>query len=217
MTQNYFLVFLVCIVAAVGAIVCRYLPGRHARLALAGLFAWLVYVGLLSYLGVVRNPSMRPPGITLIVLPVFLFVAIAMVRSSFVSRVALAFPLWLVLGFQTFRVGLELLLHQLWIDGLVPRLMTYKGGNVDILVGLSAPFIAWMSIRGRRGLQLAMFWNYFGLAALANIVIRSALTAPGPLNLLHAEVPNLAIGLFPFTFIAGFFAPLAVTLHVLAN
>jgi hypothetical protein len=61
-----------------------------------------------------------------------------------------------------------------------------------------------------------MIWNYLGLAALANVVVRSALTAPGPLNMIHAEVPNLAIGVFPFTFIAGFFAPLAVILHVLA-
>jgi hypothetical protein len=140
----------------------------------------------------------------------------ALVRSSLGARIARAFPLWLLLGFQAFRVGVELLLHRLWIDGLVPRLMTYEGGNVDILVGLSAPFIAWIVIRGRSGLPLAMIWNYLGLAALANIVVRSALTAPGPLHVIHAEVPNLAIGMFPFTYVAGFLAPLAVTLHVLA-
>ena len=36
------------------------------------------------------------------------------------------------------------------------------------------------------------------------------------MNLIHLEVPNLAIGMFPFTFIAGFCAPLAVVLHVLS-
>ena len=33
---------------------------------------------------------------------------------------------------------------------------------------------------------------------------------------MHAEVPNLAIGTFPYTFLAGFFAPTAVLLHVLS-
>ena len=55
-----------------------------------------------------------------------------------------------------------------------------------------------------------------GLIALANVIVRSALTSPGPLHLLDAEVVNRAIGTFPYTFIAGFLAPLAVTLHVLA-
>jgi hypothetical protein len=47
-------------------------------------------------------------------------------------------------------------------------------------------------------------------------VIRAVLTAPGPFNLIHAEVFNRMFRTFPFMFIPGFFVPLAVTLHVLA-
>jgi hypothetical protein len=36
------------------------------------------------------------------------------------------------------------------------------------------------------------------------------------LNFIHGDVPNLAIGTFPYTFIAGFLAPLALLLHVLS-
>ena len=54
------------------------------------------------------------------------------------------------------------------------------------------------------------------MLALTNVVTRAVLTAPGPLNLIHAEVPNRMIGTFPFMFIPGFFVPLAVVLHVLA-
>lgn len=55
-----------------------------------------------------------------------------------------------------------------------------------------------------------------GLLSLANVAVRSVLTAPGPLNLVHTEVPNLAFGNFPFGLIPGFMAPLALALHVLA-
>ena len=71
--------------------------------------------------------------------------------------------------------------------------------------------MAWLSTRGRGGLYAALAWNVIGLLALANVVVRSALTSPGPLHLLDTEVVNRAIGTFPYTLIAGFLAPLAVT------
>lgn len=117
-----------------------------------------------------------------------------------------AFPLWVVIAMQTFRIGVELLLHRLYLDGLAPRIVTYQGGNMDIWIGLSAPLIAWTSTRGHWGERLALGWNVAGALTLANAITLGALTAPG-LNLIHAEVPNVAIGAFPFTYIAGFFAP----------
>ncbi|MEO8125979.1 MAG: hypothetical protein ABI822_02745 [Bryobacteraceae bacterium] len=107
-------------------------------------------------------------------------------------------------------------LHQLWIDGIVPKMLTFEGANVDIYIGATAPIAAWLSTRGRSGMKLALAWNALGLLALANVVFRAILTAPGPLNLIHTEIPNLMIGTFPFLFIPGFFVPLAVSLHVLA-
>ena len=53
-----------------------------------------------------------------------------------------------------------------------------------------------------------------GLLSLVNIAIRFALTTPGPFNLIASEVPNLAVATFPYMFIPGFFAPLALVLTV---
>ena len=216
MTTLYFLLFLAFMAILVAFLITRYLQPRVAMWTLSGFFAWLVYVGLLSHSGVVANSTMRPPGALLVVAPIFLFVALGLTRSSLGARAALAFPLWLLLSIQVFRVGVELLLHRLWTDGLVPRLMTYAGGNVDIFVGLSAPLLAWVAMRGRTGWLAAMVWNFLGLASLGNIIVRSTLTAPGPLQIIHGDVPNLAIGTFPYTFIAGFFAPLALAVHIVA-
>jgi hypothetical protein len=66
------------------------------------------------------------------------------------------------------------------------------------------------------GLRLALAWNVLGLLSLANVVTRAVVTTPGPFNLIHAEVPNLMFGTFPYMFIPGFFVPLAVVLHVMA-
>jgi hypothetical protein len=219
MNEMLFLGFLGIVTALIVTTVARYLGGRASWWVLTGLLVWLSYAGLLGYAGVLKNMTMRPPGIVFLVVPVLVFLLMFLafvVLSSAGARVALAIPLWILLGAQSFRVGVELFLHQLWIDGLVPKMLTFDGANVDIYVGASAVLIAWLSGRGRLGLRLALAWNVLGLLALANVVTRAVLTAPGPLHLIHAEVPNLLLSTFPFLFIPGLFVPLGVVLHLLA-
>src|SRR5260370_37521353 len=170
----------------------------------------------MGYFGVLKNPAMRPPGTAFLLVPVLFFLFLFIVRFSANARIILAVPLWIILGAQCFRVGVELFLHQLWIGGLVPKMLTFEGANVDIYIGASAPVIAWLSTRGRLGLKLALAWNVLGLLALTNVVTRAVLTAPGPFNVIHAEVPNRMFGTFPFLFSPVFFVPLAVVLPVLA-
>jgi hypothetical protein len=218
MITTFFLGFVALMTAVIVALSARYRNGRFAFGVLAALCAWFVYVGVLGYLGVIANMSMFPPGIALIFVPVVAFLVFFIVRagSSAGARVAHVFPLWVLIGTQAFRVGVELFIHQLWFDGLVPKMLTFAGANVDIYIGASAPVIAWLSRRGWWWKRIALLWNLLGLLSLANVVTRAVLTAPGPLNLIHAEVPNRMIGTFPFMFIPGFFVPLAVVLHVLA-
>ena len=216
MTSALFFGFVAVMTTLVVALIDRYINRRAALRVLAGLGVWFVYAGLMGHFGIISNSEMRPPGIAFIVVPVLLFLIFFVVRSTASARGVLTFPLWLILGTQCFRVGVELFLHQLWIEGLVPRMLTFEGANVDIYIGLSAPLIAWLSTRERWGLKLASAWNILGLLALLNVVTRAVLTAPGPLNLIHTEVPDRMISTFPFLLIPGFFLPLAVVLHVLA-
>jgi hypothetical protein len=216
MTSTLFLGFVAVMTTFVVAVIYGYINGRAALRVLSGLVVWFLYAGLMGYFGVISNSEMRPPGIAFIIGPVLLFLIVFVARPSASVQGVLALPLWIILGTQCFRVGVELFLHQLWIEGLVPRMMTFKGANVDIYIGLSAPLIAWLSTRGRWGIRLANAWNILGLIALLNVVTRAVLTTSGPLNLIHAEVPDRMIGTFPFVLIPGFFVPLAVVLHVLA-
>ena len=211
--------FVALMAAVVLGLSARYLGGRTAAGLAAGLCVWFLYVGSIGYFGVLRNIAMRPPGAAFLFVPVVAFLGgfILWVRGVSGGRTALAFPLWVLIGTQVFRVIVELFLHELWRAGLIPKMLTFAGANVDIYIGASAPIIAWLaSTRASTGSWIAWVWNVLGLVALANVVTRAVLTAPGPIQLIQTEVPNLMIGTFPFMFIPGFFVPLAVVLHVLA-
>src|ERR1700679_4068202 len=159
MTSTLFLGFVAVMTTFVVAMIGRYINRRAALHVLAGIVVWFLYAGLMGHFGIISNASLRPPGITFILIPVLLFLIFFLARPSAGAQGLLAFPLWLILGTQCFRVGVELFLHQLWIEGLVPRMMTYTGANVDIYVGASAPLVAWLSTRGCTGIRLALVWN----------------------------------------------------------
>jgi hypothetical protein len=215
-----FLSFVAAMAILVVAFSAHYLGGRAAvRIGGGGALAvWLLYVGCIGYFGVIRNFNMRPPGAVFLFGPLLAFLALFLwrMRSDAAQRLAAAVPLWLLLGAQVFRVIVELFLHELWHVGLIPKMLTFAGANVDIYVGASAPVVAWLATRHRSGKRVALIWNVLGLLALANVVTRAVLTSPGPLHLYQSEVPNLLIGTFPYMFIPGFMVPLAVVLHVLA-
>ncbi len=211
-----FLAFVGVVAAIVGAVLLRYLPIGRALIGIAVIGVWLGYAGFMGYAGIVGDPARMPPGIFLLLTPIIAFVAIVLGRSPVGRYLAGSLPLGLIFALQSFRVGVELTLSSLHDSGLTTRLLTLAGGNVEILIGLSAPVIALIATRGAVGRRIALAWNVVGLLSLLNVASRAVLTAPGPLNLVHAELPNVAMGMFPFSYIPGFMAPLAMTLHVLA-
>jgi hypothetical protein len=211
-----FFAYVALMAGLVAVVLVRFLPKRSAIIALSLLTGWLIYAGALGYAGVVRGQSFGIPGIVVLLAPIFVFVAVVLVRSPAGRDIALLIPLPLLIALQSFRVGVEFTLHKLWEAGAVPALLTLSGGNIEILIGLSAPGIAWLSRKGDIGHRIALGWSVIGLLSLVNVASRSVLTSPGPLSWIHSEVPNVAMGMFPYTFIPGFMAPLAVMLHVLA-
>jgi hypothetical protein len=210
-----FLLYVGTIATIVAVTLVRTLSARGAAAGLCVLAIWLFYAAALGYLGVVSDQSLPVPGIFILLTPIIVFVSVVLVRSPVGGRLASSIPLALLIGLQAFRIGVELALHRLWELGSVPKLMTLGSGNVEILIGLSAPLFAWIATRGAEGRRIALVWNVVGLVSLLNVAARAVLTAPGPLNLVHGDVLNTALGTFPYTFIPGFMAPLAMMLHVL--
>jgi hypothetical protein len=211
-----FTAYVAIVAGAVLGTTWRWLPAPLSRRLSLGLLAWLAYAGGVSASGLLRDPTLRPPGILLLALPALAFAVFSIGRGRLGSNLAAALPVWLLTGLQAFRVGVELTLQALFEAGQVPRLMTLAGGNVELLIALTAPLAAWLSTRGRRAQRVAEAWNLLGLLSLLNVVARGVMSAPGPLHVLPTEVPNVAIGSLPYSYIPGLMVPLALILHLLA-
>lgn len=205
-----FWVLFVALFVAVVALLWR--PQRPAPLvALAG---WLVYTGLLSGSGWLARVDVRPPAFLLVAPGIVAWVLIA-ARTKAAKEIAGQAPLAAWIAVQVFRFPLELLLHALWKARLLPQMMTYEGANFDIVMGLSAPIVGYLALRGKISRKVMVLWNVIGIALVVHVAARGVLTTPA-IAALASDVPNHAIGMFPYTFIATFFVPAALVFHTLA-
>ena len=58
--------------------------------------------------------------------------------GSFGNTLAQGLPLWALVGYQGFRVVVELMLHRAYEQGVIGVQMTWSGRNFDVLSGASA-------------------------------------------------------------------------------
>jgi hypothetical protein len=149
---------------------------RTTTMAVAVL-VWLAVTGVVAATGVLRKTDATPPPFAVLVLAVTL-IGLAVPLSRIGALLVAGLPLSVLVGFQAFRLPLELLLHQAYREGVLPVQMTYSGRNFDVLTGITAVFLgAWLAA-GRVPRWVIAAWNLAGFALLVNIVAIAILSTP---------------------------------------
>jgi hypothetical protein len=174
---------------------------------------WVACFSAVGASGAVTRFPARP--VLLVILIPIILVAFLLGGTRLGRPLAENISLQLLVGLQGFRIVVELFLHRLYLEHLVPRDMTFLGRNFDMVTGLSAVALAVWLGRGRISKPLLWIWNCAGLALLANVAVTGILSVPGPLQKLNFAEPNLAITRFPYVLVAGVFVASALWLHVL--
>jgi len=189
--------------------VAKALPARPRGV----LIAWLLGLGILAAVGAFLQAGCIPPYFAAVgVLPSVAGVIFVSSRAgtSVLQRMS---PAWLV-GLQSFRVVVEIVLWALATQHRLSPLLTFEGRNFDILVGLTALPVAWLCFARRAWPpHVALGWNIAGIAILLNIVIHALLSAPTPFQALRTEPPTTIIATLPYIWLPGFLVPLAFSLH----
>jgi hypothetical protein len=168
--------------------------GRVLAATIAVLGVWLGGLVLLVASG--KMTSLPFNGI-----PVFfgsiLVVCIAAALSPFGGRLATAVPLAALVGFQAFRLPLELVLHEWAAQGTIPETMTWTGQNWDIVSGITALVCAPLAGRFPVAARIA---NIVGFALLMNVMRVAIMSSPFPFA--WGQQPPLLLALhLPYAFI----------------
>ena len=188
-----------------------------ARWTVIGLLivaVWLSVSALVAGSGILREFERRPPPFLLLAFG-FTFATAILAYSPVGTRLVKGASLAGLIAFQAFRIPVELWLHRLYQEGVVPVQMTYEGRNFDILSGILGLGLGLWAMRGRPPRWAIWLFNVIGLALLINIVTVAILSAPVPMRRFFNEPANTFVADWPFVWLPAFLVQAAWFGHLL--
>jgi hypothetical protein len=197
----------IAFVAIVAAVVGAFVAGvRHAyrsephrastvtRNVSIGLALWLGFLSWLVGSGRIQNlPLSGLPFFFGSIAAVSLAVGLSPLGRHLAANVSLA----ALVGFQAFRLPLELVLHSWAAQGTIPTTMTWTGRNWDIVSGIVALIACPFAAKSR---AVAWVANLIGLVLLLNVMRVALMSSPVPFG-WHVEPPLLLAFHLPYALI----------------
>ena len=179
---------------------------RGSRPAILLSLVWMVLQSAIALSGFYLITNTTPPHFILAIAPPVILIAGLFVTEAgrrFVDRMNLK---WCILV-HIIRIFVEATLYWLFLYKQVPALMTFEAGNLDILAGLTVPFVWWAFNTGRIGRRGLFIWNTLCLLSVLNALARAMLSAPFRFQRFGFQQPTIAILHFPFVLLPAFIVP----------
>lgn len=194
----------------------RNVAKKQASYLLLGCLLWLSLLVILAQNSFFLELNAVPPRFLMAVLPPFLLISVTLLRikgRQFIDALSLRDLTWV----HTIRIGVELLLFQLFVVGQIPEAMTFEGRNWDILAGLTSPIMVFMVFQQKKwSPKVLLLWNIISLGLLINIVTTAVLSAPLSFQQLGFEQPNVGVLKPTFIWLPGFVVPVVLFSHLAA-
>lgn len=157
-----------------------------------------------------------PPRIGLFLLPSILAMLWAFFTDKgkiFIKSIDLEVYTYL----HTVRIVVEVVILLLFMQGLMPKSMTFEGRNFDIFSGISAPIIAYLYFSQKTlSKNILIIWNVLCLFLVLQVVITGILAAPTILQKIEFEQPNVAVLQFPFVWLPTVIVPIVIFGHLVS-
>ena len=186
---------------------------RRSTVVLGLSVLWMVVQFAIAASGFYLVTKTLPPRLLVAIAPPILLIAALFLTSAgrrFLDRMELKGCVLM----HTIRIAVEVSLYSLFLYRQVPRLMTFEGGNLDMLIGLSAPLIWWAFNKGRIGRRGLLVWNSIALLSVLNALVRAMLSAPFRFQRFGFAQPTVAILHAPFVLLPAFIVPAVLLCHL---
>lgn len=186
---------------------------RFTRGTAAALVAWLAVTAVIPASGVLEAPVLPPRALFFMAGTNLAAVIFAFSRPG--TRLVAGLPIAALIGFQAFRLPLELVLHRWYVEGVIPVQMSYAGRNLDIVTGILALVVG--LVLWRRGPSRPLVWlfNLVGFALLVNVATIAILSSPVPFRAFLDDPPILLVFHAPYAWIVPMCVAPALAGHLL--
>ncbi len=189
-----------------------YSNNKPKRLTIA-LVLWSIIHSVLAYSGFYENALATPPRFAFVLIP-----SIVLIIYGLLPRQQVWFLKSRITKISTFlhsvRLPVEIVLYGLFINKMVPELMTFEGRNYDILIGITAPIIGILFLKEILGKRSLLIWNVIGLILVLFIFINGIFSSELPFQQFGFDQPNRAIIYFPFILLPATVVPIVIWTHL---
>ena len=204
---------LAIIVAAFVALMVRSAAPRSFSPVLVVILVVMTAQSLVAASGLLHQWERTPPPVApLLVVTFALTVWLAFSPAG--TAMARQLPVPLLIGYQVFRLPLELVMHRAASRGIMPPQMSWSGYNFDFLSGALALPVAWIASLGGRNRWIVMGWNLLGSLLLVTIIAIAVLSIPS-IAAFGPDRLNTFIADPPYIWLPGVLVPSALLGHLL--
>ena len=112
------------------------------------------------------------------------------------------------------RIPVEIVLFGLFLNEMIPELMTFEGRNFDIVMGIMAPVVAFLIFKKRISKKVLLAWNVIGLFLVTFILVNGILSAELPFQQFAFDQPNRGISYFPYVLLPATVVPIVIWTHL---
>ncbi|HEX9503150.1 MAG TPA: hypothetical protein VF974_02405 [Patescibacteria group bacterium] len=197
-------------------ILLLYKSTNYSRPSIIIVLSWLALQSIVSLSGFYTVTNVRPPRFALLLLPPIAFIA-SMFFTKNGKRLIDGYDVKTLTLLHIVRIPIEFTLYWLFLQNVIPKIMTFEGRNFDILCGLTAPFVYYFGyVKNMLSRNVLIAWNVVCLLLLVNIVITAVLSAPLPFQQFAFDQPNIAMLYFPYTLLPCCLVPIVLLAHLVA-
>jgi hypothetical protein len=191
-----------------------YSATKKSKKTLIILAAWLVLQTIISLTGFYTVTSNMPPRSALLIFPPIIFIIILFI-SPMGKKYIDGLNIKMLTILHVIRLPVEIVLYWLFLQKAIPQIMTFEGRNFDIISGITAPIIFYIGFYAMKlGRISILFWNFFCLGLLINIVSIAIFSAPFPFQKFAFDQPNIATQYFPYVWLPCCVVPLVLFSHL---
>ena len=189
-----------------------YFSNGRPKKVITGIIFWSIIQMALSLIGFYQIQSSFPRFV-LVLFPAFLCVGIGLLPKQ-ISWMLNKRNTRLSTFLHTVRFPIEIILFQLYLNEMIPQLMTFEGRNFDIIIGITAPLVGYFHIKKLINHSTLIFWNVLGLFLVSFILLNGILSSELPFQQFAFDQPNKAVTFFPFILLPAVVVPIVLWTHI---